>query len=296
MAFNPNLLVKVTTSNNGSLGQPIADSQLNTNITNVYLPVQSWYYQAGKDTMAEVEGIGYFVYFADWLNTLVYNNGNFFRIGDQIYCVCADGNVLLQVIQVQPEVETEIAPLSPNSVNTAAIQAGAVGSAEIANGAVGTAQIAAGAVTGDEIAPGAVGTIELASDTIQYLKLPITAAQFNGMYASPIGILPAPGAGLVILVDQFMLAQNFGTIAYAAGGPVELQYGASAHAAGNAAALQIAAGNITGMVASNQVSAIGQMQTGANVNQVLTLSNETAPFTTGDGTWNIHVYYRIVTA
>lgn len=123
MAFDPNLLVRLGPSDS------LLVNTVNTVIQAANAapqPPQFWLYQAGEDTIAEVNTAGYFYYYADWVNTLIYNNGNFFRVGDVIYCACSDGNAWLEVTQIGGTIETEIQIANPDSIDTDAIQDGAV--------------------------------------------------------------------------------------------------------------------------------------------------------------------------
>lgn len=270
MAFNPKLLTKLQPST--LLTQP------------PYIPavvpelaaVQIWTYQAGSDNLATVETNGYFYYFADWINTLQYNNGQFLQKGDLIYCVCSNGNVWLQVTQIGAIIETEVAPIPAGSIT--------------AN------EIAANSLSDGQIMVGGISTPSLAVNTIQYAKIAMTAAQFNGMYATPYLMLAAPAAGSVIVIKNFVLAQAYGGAAYASGGAINLQYGNTTHAAGVAASNTISAASITGMNASQQVGTNGLMAAGANTATAIYLTNATGAFTTGTGTWNVHVWYAVVVA
>ena len=267
MAFNPNLLTRVQIGNS-SFGQQIAEV-ISSSLTVTTLPTQMWTYNAANDTAATVEAAGYFVYFADWLQTLAYNNGIFLRKGDLIYCVCSDANVWLQVTATGATITTQVAPASANSVATAAIQANAVGSGQ------------------------------LALNTLQYVKVPITAAQWNGMYAAPLVLIAAPGAGNLIVVEQAALVMTFVSAQYAAGGAVALQYDSTVHGAGTAASATIAAATVNGYAASSNIAVAGALAssgTATTVNKALYISNATGAFTTGDSTFNAHIWYRVVVA
>jgi len=263
MAFNPALLFKMQPST--LFTQPATIP----NVQAAKTAVQFWTYQAGTDNAATVEAAGYFVYFADWLNTLEYNNGQFLQVGDTIYCVCNDANVWLQVTAIGSTITTQIQPVSANSVNTAAIQANAV------------------------------GTGQLALNTIQYARVAMTAAQWNGMYAAPFQLIAAPGAGLRINVNEAVLKMTFVAAQYAAGGVVALQYDSTVHGAGTAASATIAAATINGYAASSNIGIAGALASSAittTENKGLYISNATGAFTTGDGTWHIDIWYSIVTA
>jgi hypothetical protein len=270
MAFNPQLLVKLEPSS--LFTQPATIPQVKPAL----LPPQFWLYQAGNDSIATVEANYYFVYFADWLNTLEYNNGQFFNIGDLIYCVCSNGNVWLEVTQVVGGIETQVATASAGSVVAASL--------------------AAGAVTAPALGAGAVTTPALATNTIQYAIVPMTLAQFQGMYAAPYQILAAPGAGNVINVLSWYISMTYGSAQLTTGGATALQFGSTVHGAGVLATATIPAASLTGITANEQVGSNGSMGVGANANTAVYISNATAPFAVGTGaTFNIIVSYMIGT-
>jgi hypothetical protein len=260
MAFNPALLFKLQPSS--LFTQPATIP----NIQAAKTAVQMWTYQAGSDAVATVEAAGYFVYFADWLQTLEYNNGQYLQVGDTIYCVCSDANVWLQVTAIGSTITTIVQPVSAGSVVTSSIAANAVGSGQ------------------------------LATNIRQFLQVPLTLAQFTGMYAAPVQVIAAPAAGSIIYIDKFSVDVTYGSAALANGGAVGLQYGNTVHLAGDAASATIPAASFTGIGANAQVGAVGAMAVGANSATGIFISNATAPFITGTGdTFNVNLWYTIST-
>jgi hypothetical protein len=93
---------------------------------------------------------------------------------------------------------------------------------------------------------------------------------------------------------------TFVSAAYAAGGVVGIQYDATTHGAGVAASNTEAAADFFAAASTafqfNGVSgntvAISPFTT--SVNKGLYLSNLTGAFTTGDGTWVVHLWYSII--
>jgi hypothetical protein len=268
---------------------------------------QWWGYLTTTDAVAFVSAEGYFNIDP---GTLLQNTT--FRIGDLLYCVCSDSTVELEITALIPNITTVTNAINvgPNSVNTAAIQNLAVTAAKIALGAITTAQINAAAgivgtqlanntITPTQIAVNGLTSGALALNTIQYIQVPMTAAQWNGMSAAPVQILPAPGAGLIYMVDNVWYDMAFVTAQYANGGVVNLQFDSTVTGAGVQVTADTAAATITGLAASSIVvpglSAAAKAQA-TTVNKGLFMSNKTAPFITGDGTWKINVAYRIVTA
>jgi hypothetical protein len=157
--------------------------------------------------------------------------------------------------------------------------------------------IASGALT---IANGAVTSAKTAITLLKYVAVAITAAEFNGMYDAPKLILAAGGANTFISVERAVLAMTFVSAAYAAGGIVGFQYDSTVHGAGVAASNTEAAADFfaaastafsfTGV--SGNTVAIAPFTT--SVNKGIYLSNLTQAFTTGDGTWICHLWYRVI--
>lgn len=125
----------------------------------------------------------------------------------------------------------------------------------------------------------------------------ITAAQFLGMYAAPVAIVPAPGSNLLIVVKRAELVLTYGSAQLAAGGVVAFQYDSTINGAGVAASSTQAAAGFTGAAASTTYLFNGSTSVcpfTTTVNKGIYLSNLTAAYTTGDSTYVAHVDYSIV--
>lgn len=182
MAFNPALLVKLQPS---SL---FTDPATIPNVAVSPLVPQQWLYNGSSDTIATIMTSGYFNVFANWTQTLEYNNGQYFRIGDSIYIVATDGNAFIQVTAVSPTITTGSLPPGPLSVTNADVAANAgiafsklaalpstdilVGSAGNVATAVamsgdatmsntGALTVGAGAITATKIATGTITTTQI---------------------------------------------------------------------------------------------------------------------------------------
>lgn len=157
--------------------------------------------------------------------------------------------------------------------------------------------IASGALT---IANNAVTSAKTSPLLLKYAAVAMTAAEFNGMYTTPKLLIAAGGANTFISVERAVLAMTFVSAAYAAGGVVGLQYDSTAHGAGVAATNTEAAADFFAAAStafsfagvSGNTVAIAPFST--TVNKGVYISNLTQAFTTGDGTFVVHLWYRTI--
>lgn len=222
-------------------------------------------YQSSTDAQATIAASGYF-------NEVYYD----LSIGDLIYVVGSDGNAWYSVTTLTSHVV----------VISAFSLAGPVGTANISNLAVTTAKLADASVTSAKVDP----LLE------QYATGTFLAAAFQGAYATPVSILAAPGAGKAIIVKRFVLEYVYVSAAYANGGNIYLEYGSTAHGALLASA-NIAPAGFTDQAASTSSAASGAVTgvaTASMANAAISLTNATAAFITGDGTFKWHMWYSVV--
>jgi len=174
-----------------------------------------------------------------------------------------------------------------------------VGSA--ANLATGVALTGAATISNTgvlTIANNAVDYAQLAADVAVLGTVTLTAAQILGMYAAPVVLVAAPGVGNLIQIDSILWDIAFVTTQYAAGGPIQAQYGATINGGGPAASASIAAATLNGVAASGFLT---EGSTGINVTKAASLntgvylSNTTGAFTTGNSTVTLYVKYRVMT-
>lgn len=172
------------------------------------------------------------------------------------------------------------------------------GDATISN--TGVLTIANLAVTGAKMAANTVDFGQIALEVAASATVALSAAQVNGMYAAPVQLIAAPGAGKLILIDSILWDIAFVSAQYAAGGAIAAQYGNTVHGAGPAASGTLAAASLNGVAASGYLSNAGSagllnVTATASENTAVYLSNASGAFTTGDSTVNLYVRYRIVT-
>ena len=146
------------------------------------------------------------------------------------------------------------------------------------------------------IQAGAVESSMVAPSLLQYIMVPMSAAEFLGMYAAPKLLIPAAGANTLIRVHLATLELDYGGVQFAAGGPVVLQYTPTVNGLGPQTSVTVAAAIINGRTADSAIgiNTAGPFADAADVvNQGVYLSNQTAAFTTGNSTVDVHVWYSV---
>jgi hypothetical protein len=209
-------------------------------------------------------------------------------VNDLIFCVGSDASAFYQVATVDRDAGTITV--------ASAFPSGVIGTANINDLAVTTAKIDDLAVTTGKIADDAVTSAKLAPTVLQYAAVPITAAQFNGMYAAPHLLVAAGGANTQLILDKCVLAMTYDSAAYAAGGVAAVQWDDTANGAGVIASSTLAAATFQAAASTSFFFNGGVVSAPftTTVNQGLYLSNITGAFTTGDSDMVAHVWYKII--
>lgn len=265
-------------------------------------------YASTDDDVSDVEAANYFNDEA-----VVYD----LKPDDVIMCICADANIFLQVATVDTST-------SPKTITTTPFTAaGVVDTANIADGAITNAKVnAAAAIAFSKLAalpsaqilvgsagnvPTAVamsgdatisnaGAVTLAATTIKYAVVTLSAAQFLGMYVSPVQLVAAPGANLQITVHRVMAFLDYGTTQFAAGGNIFAQYDSTTLGAGTAATGVIAAAGVNAATVDSTFQLSGTQAVAASsttVNKGVYLTNASGAFTTGDSTFKVAIWYSV---
>lgn len=249
-------------------------------------------YGSPNDTVAQISAANYFLSIYPVLN-----------VGDWIFVNGTDGSTILIVATSSSAGVTTAGFAASGSVNTANIVNNAVTFAKmqeiatvtlLGNPTGGTTEVSE--VTLANGLEFNSTTLRVAPTNLQYVAVPITAAEFNGMYAAPKELVAAGGANTLLVLDKCDLLLTYNSAAYAAGGVAAVQYDNTVHGAGvlasttnAAAAFQVTAS--TGFIFNGGVVP----QTFSTcVNKGLFLSNLTGAFTTGDSDMVAHVWYKTI--
>lgn len=126
----------------------------------------------------------------------------------------------------------------------------------------------------------------------------VTSAQLLALHGTPVTLIPAPGVGQVILLQQVSMEYVFNTTAYTVPGGANLRLLINGVTVGTDIAatglLDQTANALAYARAANQTTAISPVNLVLD-DQPLTLTNTNATeFTLGDGTLVVNVLYNII--
>lgn len=137
------------------------------------------------------------------------------------------------------------------------------------------------------------------ASVMKYVAVPMTAAEWNGMYAAPFVLVAAGAAGTEHRVHSVEIEVNFSGAQFGNGGVTNVQYDSTVNGAGVAASGTIAAATVQAWAADATIGVAGASANGAasaKVAKGLYLSNQTAAFDTGDTTtFVVHLWYSTIT-
>jgi hypothetical protein len=252
-------------------------------------------YGSPNDTLATIAAANYFLaeYASLSVGDIIIVNGT---DASNLYIVATSSSTGVTVNSFTPSGSVATANIQNNAVTYAKIQQASAANVLLGNPTGGAANY-------EEVTLGngldfASTALELKPSYLNVVEVSLTAAQFNGMYATPVLAIAAPGANKAIVVNHAVLNMTFVSAQYAAGGAVGLQYGNSAHLAGAPATATEAATDFTSAAASTLFRIGAGLSTGAlvsaAVNTAVYISNATQAFTTGDSTFKLWVWYEVI--
>lgn len=258
------------------------------------------------DNLATITTAGYLT--AQDANIVALNNGEFeWKASDYALIYYSNGEGFFT--RDATTLAFVAAPASPGSLSNTLphndVFVGSVGNiatgvpmtGDVAIADTGATTIQALAVTTGKLANGAVTSAKLDATTLQYVAVPMTAAQINGMYAAPFQLVAAGGANTQFIVHHAEFVMTFVTTQFAAGGAIAIQLDNTVHGAGVLMSGTVAAATLNGFAASSSVGFEGVSTAGtlaAKANKGLFISNQTGAFTTGDSTAVVHLWYSKV--
>ena len=190
------------------------------------------------------------------------------------------------------------AAVVPGSLS-ATLASGNIFVGNASNAATGVAMSGAATISNAgvvSLAANAVNSAALAPTVLKYAAVPITAAEFNGMYGAPKLLVAAGGANTLLVLDRMVLAMTYNSAAYAAGGVAAAQYDSTINGAGVQASSTTVASAFQATASTSYPSIGGVVAApfATTVNKGLYLSNITAAFTTGDSPMVAHVWYKVI--
>lgn len=127
-----------------------------------------------------------------------------------------------------------------------------------------------------------------------FVQVALSSAQILALNSTPVELVPAQGAGMVISVNRITVKMITTATAYAAGGALEFRY---TNASGTKVTADIAAAVVTAGAGTSYTAVAGvttSLTELANANIVI--DNATQAFTTGTGTAVVSIDYTVTNA
>jgi hypothetical protein len=134
-------------------------------------------------------------------------------------------------------------------------------------------------------------TVGDSSASGQSVQVSLSSAQILALNATPVSLVPAQGAGKVILVTSIVFKMITTSTQYANGGVVEFRY---TNASGALVTGTVAAAVVTATAGTTYTTVIPVAVTQV-ANAAIVVDNATAPFITGTGTAVVTVNYQVIT-
>lgn len=209
----------------------------------------------------------------------IYTNG--LRTGDS-----NTTPMLIDVYNTNTTFYETFATLTPGNPPTFVLDGAVVGTTQ----ALGdnSTKLATTAYVDSSIAAGTMG--------IATVSLPVTAAQFKAMYTTPLLLIAGVGGTYIRIESAILHMLAGGTVAYADGGAILLQYGNTIHGAGVAATNTIAAATVIAWGTTPSIvltEGVLTDNTMANINAGIYLSCQTGDFTAGDANFVLDISYSV---
>ena len=150
-----------------------------------------------------------------------------------------------------------------------------------------------GSVLTADLDDNAVTSPKLDESTVQYAEVEISAAEILDLFATPVELVPAPGAGLVLEFISLLLAYDWNSVAYTIGtaGNLQVKY---TDGAGEAVSTTRAATGFLDQVADT-LSSLDKLEVTVEpaADEPLVLTVATASPTAGDSPIHAKVAYRV---
>jgi len=153
--------------------------------------------------------------------------------------------------------------------------------------AIATAQAAVDVLEANNVTTGSTTNL---TDTKKVL-VSLTSANLLAMYATPITVIAAPGAGKATRIKSCVGIFDSTATTYANGGVVYLSYNNTTPITNNVAATFLTAGDKVFQL--NPLNSAGGINT--LVDTAVTITNDTAAFITGTGVARLLIEYDVIT-
>lgn len=138
-----------------------------------------------------------------------------------------------------------------------------------------------------------IASDDMSPDVIKTLVVSISSAQILQAFTTPVEIIPAPGAGKIIIVDDILFKYTHVSTSYVNNSTSAFKYGGTSitFTATIPAAIFTGSANASRLMKDSATSFVTDTCENTSIVWYVNIEN----FTTGNGTAKIYIKYRIVT-
>lgn len=173
---------------------------------------------------------------------------------------------------------------------------GSIATGSITGGSGG--DLASATVAASNMVANTIDKGQLALATLQYVDVKIATAAIKTLFTTPVVLVPAQGAGLVVVVDSLWVTYVYGSATYACNASgASLFY--KSDASGQAVGITVTQGFIQSASGTNFALIRGSSTLITDVtanlaNVAVAIKAAVSDPTTGDGDMKFRVYYKVV--
>jgi len=130
--------------------------------------------------------------------------------------------------------------------------------------------------------------------TLQYRSVSLNTAAITGMFATPVELIPAPGANKFIVVEAVVIDYTYGGTAFTGGGTISFVYGTSGSNASGTMGGALFTTGTTDRLGWSIANGNNSNTRTSVVNQAVNITNATGAFATGNGSAVVKLVYRVM--
>jgi hypothetical protein len=177
--------------------------------------------------------------------------------------------------------------LNPSTVSASETTAGLVEEAT-------DAEVTAGTATGGTTRKLFVTPAKLATNLASKIKtatISVSSAEIKALISAPKELIPAPGTGLMNVIDDIIVSYDYGSVAYTGGAALRIVEATSGTVLSWQTLTQIQMNGTNDLIIQAYQNAVSTYTS----NKAIQLTTASSEFADGNGTMKVYIAYHIIT-